>query len=84
MMNFSHLADLDKPEYEQEKKLAWQQIDTTGPSPGAISHHTSVVYNDRMYLFGGSKSNGEENRNFYGLDMKLFKWENIPGVSSCS
>lgn len=60
--------------------MAWKLIETTGPNPGAISHHTSVVYNERMYLFGGSKMSGEENKNFYGLDLKLFKWEIIPGV----
>jgi hypothetical protein len=30
--------------------------------PGAISHHTSVVWNSTMYLYGGSKASGEENK----------------------
>lgn len=55
----------------------WHLIDTSGPNPGAISHHSSVVYNDRMYLFGGSKANGEENKKFYSLDLKSYKWEAI-------
>jgi hypothetical protein len=40
----------------------WHHIDTTGrENPGALSHHTAVVFGDKMYLFGGSKENGSEN-----------------------
>lgn len=42
--------------------MSWQQIQTNGvKKPGAISDHTSVIYNKKMYLYGGSKglnSNG--------------------------
>ena len=58
----------------------WHLIDTYGHNPGAISHHSSIVYNDKMYLFGGSKSSGSENKNFYSLDMKSFKWDIIYAV----
>ena len=58
----------------------WHLIETSGPNPGAISHHSSVVYNERMYLFGGSKANGEENKKFYSLDLKSYKWEVISSV----
>ena len=84
VMNLGHLGDLDKPEFEQEKKLMWSQIETSGPSPGALAHHSSVVFNDRMYLFGGSSSNGAENQKFYSLDLKTFKWEIIDNVSKVS
>jgi len=80
MMNLANLQDLDKPEFEQDKKLMWHLIETSGPNPGAISHHSSVVYNERMYLFGGSKANGEENKKFYSLDLKSYKWEVISSV----
>lgn len=46
----------DNPE---DKKLCWHLIDTTGPSPGPISHHNAVIKGDSMYLFGGMKSDGE-------------------------
>ena len=59
----------------------WHHIDTSGPNPGAISHHTSVVFNERMYLFGGSKANGDENTKFFSLDIKSFRWEIIQSVS---
>ena len=81
MINLAHLQDLEKPESEQDKKLMWHLMETTGPNPGAISHHTSVVFNERMYLFGGSKANGEENPRFFSLDLKSYRWEIVQGVS---
>ena len=80
MIDLAKLADLDKPEEQQDKKLMWHLMDTAGPKPGPISHHTTTVFNDRIYLFGGSKSNGAENPNFYSLDLRSFRWEIIPMV----
>jgi hypothetical protein len=37
----------------------WHLIETQGrEKPGKISHQTSIVFNDKMVLFGGSKENG--------------------------
>ena len=49
--------------------------------PGPVSHHTSVVNGDKMYLFGGSSSSGQENKNMYALDLKFMKWEIVHSVS---
>ena len=43
-----------------------------------MSHHTSVVFHDRMYLFGGSKGNSDPNEGLRSLDLKNFKWDVIP------
>lgn len=38
-----------------KKSLEWWKIETNGPSkPGPLAHHSSVVYEDKMYMFGGS------------------------------
>lgn len=42
--------------------------------PGAISHHTSVVWNNKMYLYGGSKANSEENLDLFVLDVDKCLW----------
>jgi N-acetylneuraminic acid mutarotase len=39
-----------------------------------LAHHTTVVYGDKMYLFGGSNLDAE-NRKFIALDLNHFKWE---------
>jgi N-acetylneuraminic acid mutarotase len=53
----------------------YKLIETKGEDkPGALAHHTSVVYGDKMYLFGGSNLE-KENRKFYTLDLSTYKWE---------
>ena len=48
--------DFDKTQDDQEKSVGWNLLETNGNDvPDAISHHTSVVYKNTMYLFGGSK-----------------------------
>ena len=52
--------DLDLEPEDQDKHCAWKLKETKGEHcPGALSHHTSVVYNDKMYLYGGSYASGE-------------------------
>lgn len=42
--------------------------------PGQIAHHSSIVFGDRMYLFGGSNLE-LENSKFFTLDLNTFKWD---------
>lgn len=39
-----------------------------------ISHHTSVVYEGKMYLFGGSHTL-DCNKIFYALNLEKMTWE---------
>ena len=41
---------------------------------GAIAHHSSIVYGDKMYLFGGSQNTPSPSY-FYTLDLRSYKWE---------
>lgn len=61
----------------------WHSVETTGKEiPGKISHHTSVVHHDKMYLMGGSESTGLENSNMFSLDLKSFRWEVVNAVKN--
>lgn len=42
----------------------------------SLSHHTSVVFDGKMYLFGGTSRFRDDNY-FYSLDLKNLKWEPI-------
>lgn len=42
--------------------------------PGKLAHHSSVVFADRMWLFGGSSMSGENDK-FFCLDLNTFKWD---------
>ena len=60
---------------EGQPTLHWQEVNAQGVKrPGAISNHTSVIYNKKMYLFGGS--NGlNSNETFYAFDPATNMWE---------
>mmetsp|Transcript_16421 Transcript_16421/g.27826 ORF Transcript_16421/g.27826 Transcript_16421/m.27826 type:complete len:159 (+) Transcript_16421:214-690(+) len=52
----------------------WLEVSTTGQKPPPISHHSSIVYQNKMYLFGGS-SRDSENLNMYSLDLVKNQWQ---------
>ena len=75
MLDMRKLKDLDLDPTSQSKDCQWKHIATKGEdTPGCLAHHTSVVYADKMYLFGGSNLD-QENRKFLILDMNMLKWE---------
>lgn len=79
MIDLEDFNDLDMQPEDQERILEWHLVQTTAASkgnkrPGAISHHTSVVYGERMYMFGGSKASGIENNEFWALNIEKLSW----------
>lgn len=64
-------------------QVEWKKIEPQGKErPGPLSHHTSVVVNDKMYLFGGSgpRSKGQGDASphpLWSLDMKSLRWEQV-------
>lgn len=61
-------------EAQDSSKFHWEQITTTGAKPDAISRHTAVVNGDEMYIFGGTKNNGESNEDLLCLNFKSLEW----------
>jgi hypothetical protein len=56
---------------------AWEEVETHGNNkPGYLAHHTSVVYNEKMYLYGGSNLE-TENQNLLSLDLNTYEWKKI-------
>ena len=80
MVDMNQMADLEKSEEEQDRKCQWNLVEfnQTSASPGALAHHSSVVFGDKMYLYGGSNLY-KENKELYSLDMRSFKWEILKG-----
>ena len=51
------MKDLEVEEGYRQETCGWKQVKTTGSVaaiPDKIAYHTSVVYKDNMYLFGGN------------------------------
>ena len=75
MLDLRKLKDLDLDPTLQNKDCHWKEIQTKGDDkPGCLAHHTSVVFGDKMYLFGGSNLESE-NRKFFSLDLNHFRWD---------
>ena len=82
MIDMNNFNDLDMQPEDQEKSCEWKLLEPKGNvHPGAISHHTSIVYSDKMYLFGGSKASGQENKHFYSFNIDKLQWTIIKAVS---
>lgn len=76
MLDLRKLRDMELTEpSQQQRDCMWKQIPMKGDErPGPLAHHTSVVLNDKMYLYGGSNLE-TENGKFFSLDLNTFKWE---------
>lgn len=56
-LNLTNLKDLEVEEGYRQEICGWKQVKTTGSVvaiPDKIAYHTSVVFKDNMYLFGGN------------------------------
>jgi len=73
-IDLSELDDFVPGESEFSLNPEWYELNTTGTRPPAISHHTSLVYQNKMFLFGGS-TRDQENTNFYQLDLTKNQWQ---------
>jgi hypothetical protein len=84
MIDMAKFEDLKLPEEQQDKSCEWKLIETRGRQKpgktrdclqgiGHLAHHSSVVFGDKMYLFGGSNLE-KENNLFLALDLKSYDW----------
>jgi hypothetical protein len=54
----------------------WKLAQTTkGPEPR--SNHSAVIFQDRMYIFGGISEEGEKINELWRLDLRTYVWENL-------
>ena len=87
-LNLANLKDLDLEEGLRLETCGWKLIKTNGNPhvmPDRIAYHTSVVYKDNMFLFGG---NNYKNQRVYDdepailtqmsfLNLKTMTWSSI-------
>lgn len=64
----------DEEEPQDNSKIQWELLTTSGAKPGPISRHSAVVKGDEMYLFGGSKDDGDCNGELFCLNLKSLEW----------
>lgn len=61
VLDLKNLEDFSLQPEDQDKNFMWKPVNTSGPSPGAISHHTSVIHNGKLYIYGGNLKDNEAN-----------------------
>jgi Galactose oxidase, central domain/Kelch motif len=49
----------------------------TSKGPEARSNHSSVIYKDHLYIFGGTNEEGEKLADLWKLDLRTYHWEEI-------
>lgn len=72
-LDLSQIQGLTQGESEFKQHPEWEQLTTTGNIPKPIANHTSVVFENKMYLFGGSGGMCE-NTELYCLDLNKNYW----------
>eukprot|EP00759_Apiculatamorpha_spiralis_P033401 PhF_6_TR34713/c0_g1_i1/m.50516 len=70
----AHITSVAWPETDEHRTMAWcEPFDSIGFFPTKRRGHSGCVVKDRVYVFGGRKSNG-----FVANDMFVTKHEHIP------
>ena len=81
VIDLARFSDLDLAPEDMDHSLEWKLVDTKGVKfehvPLAIAHQTSVVQDSKMYMFGGSRASGVENKSFYCFDVPKKTWNHI-------
>ena len=76
-IDLSDLTEFTAGSSEYLENPEWEQVQTFGAKqPRKIGHHKSVVYQDKMYLFGGSTV-CNDNLEMYSLDLHKHHWSVI-------
>ena len=75
MFDLAELDDLGKVEDEKEYSCRWNHIKLKGKDqPGKISHHSSVVYKNKVYVYGGNSCDTDPQGKIYELDLSYSQW----------
>lgn len=76
--DFNNVGELSNCDLNTKMpSLSWNAVTTQGvKKPSALSNHTSVIYKQKMYLYGGS-SGLSSNVAFFCLDTASNLWEPV-------
>ena len=70
-------SDDEAVSFSDVSARAWSIVSTTGTKPPARVGHTSVVYGDATYVFGGERSSYAYN-DMWKLNMTSSSWSYVP------
>lgn len=53
----------------------WTELEVEGEKPQPRAGHSAVVYNGKMYVFGGKDEDHEKLRDCWSFDLTANTWE---------
>jgi len=59
----------------QIRECSWRRIVVPNEKPAARRHHTGILYEDKLYVFGGALPSKAPTNDFYVFDFGTTKWE---------
>lgn len=77
--DLSNVGELQNSDLHADSmpSMTWQPIQANGvKKPGSLSDHTSVIYNKKMYLYGGSQGLSS-NGTLYSFDPLTNLWDPV-------
>jgi hypothetical protein len=60
----------------QDQKVEWELVNTTGKGPGKISHSSAVVVGSNVIIYGGQKGEDSSDK-VYCLNLDKASWSMI-------
>ena len=55
-------------------KLVWKSIETRGRTPAGRLQHTAIVYDKKIFIFGGEPDRYRQLNDLFFLDITNFTW----------
>ncbi|EGR29299.1 kelch motif family protein, putative [Ichthyophthirius multifiliis] len=78
-VNEGILSDFYSMVIKNAQSYKWEKISNKGnkPYPGPLMRHTAVVFQDKMYIFGGNKQSLKSTNDIWTYDYIYDEWQNV-------
>jgi hypothetical protein len=69
------MTDLRRMKIDGSESFLWEEVETSGVIPEALSGQSSCLVGSKFFMFGGEDNRECANNNLYILDLDTLKWE---------
>ncbi len=77
--NTRHMVAVFSPDLEnKDNKGLWRPIKAEGnKGPSARFGHSSVIHDNKIYMYGGTMKSGHVSKELWALDLVGYQWERV-------
>jgi N-acetylneuraminic acid mutarotase len=69
------MTDLRRLKIDGSQNFLWEEVETSGVIPEALSGQSGCLVGTKFFMFGGEDNREYANNNLYILDLERLKWE---------